>query len=99
MNHQARRSVKAPQSFRLRGLYRDLSICYETLCDARDHLSSVRERAVAAVLEEDLECLVQECEDYLIFTSEVSASQLRSFENRSLTVLEEMHELPFFRSQ
>lgn len=64
-----------------------------------DRLASPSEIAMAAVLEDDLHSLVEECEEYLISGGAVPTEQIRSFETRTVTVLDEISALDFLRNQ
>lgn len=93
----SRKRGASTEAQRLRGIYRNLSSSWETLQVVRDHLASPREIAAATVLEEDLQCLVEECEEYLIAGDELPSGKLSAFESRSVTVLEELEALRFLK--
>ena len=86
-------TAKNPQEQRIRGLYQDLSAYYDRVQTLIDRLGSPGEMAVAAVLSEDLCCLVKECEEYLIGGCDLRSQE--SLESRSSTILEELNDLSF----
>ena len=88
---------RSPLHERLSKLYQNLSLCYELLQVTHSQLATPREQAMAAVLEDDLHSLVEECEDYLIGGIELRRYDFESFECRSSTVMEEIQSLGFLR--
>ncbi|MFN8390514.1 MAG: hypothetical protein U0136_09515 [Bdellovibrionota bacterium] len=91
-----RRYRIVPPEQRIQGLYQDLSAHYDRMQMLIDHhLCRPSDIAVAAVLTEDLESLVQECEEYLIGGCKLASEQISSFESRTSTVLEEIELLGF----
>ncbi len=54
---------------------------------------------MAAVLEDDLQALIEECEDYLVGGIELRHYDLESFQSRSATVVEELRSLRFLKSE
>jgi hypothetical protein len=80
---------------RLAKLYHKLSGFYDELEISRGRLCASNELAIAAVLEDDLLSLLEECEEYIIGGQGLRPSQLQSFESRSITVLEEIQTLGF----
>ena len=93
--HKLPKRVSSTPEVRLRQIYPDLSSSYEKLQVVHDHLLSPRDIAVAAVLEDDLLSLIEECEEYLIACDQLKNEQVESFESRSVTVLEEVKNLRF----
>lgn len=92
------RQRKCPLHERLSRLYQKLSKCYELLQTAHEHLDTPSEQAMAAVLEDDLQSLIEECEDYLIGGIELRHYDLESFQSRSATVVEELRTLSFLKA-
>ena len=100
MRRGFRKPVKIPApplEVRVRQLYPDLSSSYEKLQVVHEHLLLPRDMAIAAVLEDDLLSLIEECEEYLISTGKLKDEQVESFESRSVTVLEEVKNLRFLK--
>jgi hypothetical protein len=89
----------APQEQRIHCLYQNLSACFDKMQTVIEHLYSPKEIAVAAVLSEDLQSLVEECEEYLIGGCDMASPHIQSFESRSVTVLEELETLHFLERQ
>ena len=77
----------------LSGLYKKLSDCLELVEDVFYLEQDQQRLAIAAVLEEDLEDLLEECEEYLIDGRELTLPAFSSFQSRSATVLEEVQEV------
>lgn len=76
----------------IRRIYFDISRSLEALDVVSHELSEFSERAAAAILLADLECLEEECETYLVVDCSELAHVFESLDARSQTVLEEVHE-------
>ena len=77
----------------VRRLYEKLAQAEQLLEIHLEHWPSVAQRAAGAVVHEDLLVLLEECENYLFDWCQASGEDLRSFEVRSVTVLEEVQGL------
>ena len=81
-------------------IHQTLSEVYDALCSIEDLPLPDEDRVMGVVLEEDFQCLIDECEQYLVCSfdedalkNENESQGLESFEWRSLTVIDEAEEL------
>ncbi len=89
--HRRRFAIHLPGG-ELRRIYWSLSKAFDELDVASHTLNDAAHRAAAAVLLEDLECLEEECETYLVVDRAHLSDVFESLDARSQTVLEEVQE-------
>jgi len=76
----------------VRETYRKLALCLEYVDQAVRSIEAPYERAALVVIEEDLNVLLEECEDVLVVGG-AQGNELNSLSSRSYTVLEELRSI------
>lgn len=74
-------------------VYARLNELLDAVHCASESCEAPAEQASYVILEEDLRCLMEECEEYLLSGLPHGARSLRAFLTRSLTVMEESREI------
>lgn len=72
------------------GAYRKLSALLDWVDDYKAKVNDAKVNICFAIIEEDLQELMAECEDYLFGARSISTCEEESFEARFDTVLEEL---------
>jgi hypothetical protein len=76
---------------RLNHLYRQLSVCLDTVQEELIHkVEEESEKICLAIIEDDLESLLSECEDKMLGASTLPKNELDSIESRTECVVEEL---------
>jgi hypothetical protein len=82
--------MKFCRSKPLRALYQKLTEYLGIVEDLIPRLQHLDQCASAVVLEDDLDCLVEECEELMIAGVDVRSREVLSLESRALTIIEEV---------
>jgi hypothetical protein len=82
--------MKFSQFKPLRALYQKLTEYLGIVEDLIPRLQHLDQAASAVVLEDDLNCLVEECEELMIAGVDIRCREVLSLESRALTIIEEV---------
>lgn len=74
----------------LREMYQKLTEYLGIVEDIRPRLQHFDQCASAVVLEDDLNCLVEECEELIIAGADVQSREVLSLESRAFTIIDEV---------
>jgi len=77
----------------IRGVYKKLSICLDVIEEQLVHLEDTASRSCLIVLEDDLLCLVEECEECLVCPDSAEPHAIVSLQSRGETVIGEIKHL------
>lgn len=87
---RARAKFLRPHQSELNDLYRSLSLALDRAEEALEQARDSRGRVCLAVLEEDLQSLLEECEDMMFCPTATWTPPLDSVSSRADTVIEEL---------
>lgn len=85
--------TKVDTASNLERTYHDLSSCLENVHDVLLRVHDLQEKVCLSILEDDLEWLLSECEDILVYPLSEDKLAVTSLAERSVTVIEEVRHL------
>lgn len=85
--------IKIDAASYLERTYHDLSSCLENVHDVLLRVHDLRQKVCLSILEDDLEWLLSECEDILVYPLQDDKLAVTSLAERSVTVIEEVRQL------